>query len=273
MGGSELKKESRLLAECTAREVQDFLRTGFKVIVPAGATEQHGPHAPMGTDTILATEVSVRIAKRIGALVAPGFPYGLSGDHLGFPVAYLSVKTLTGLVQDVCISLAETGFREIIFVNGHYTNIIGMAAAIAEVGDRLPNGAFAFPFNYWDALPAEQLEQYLSAAAGLHANIGETSAVMAVDESLVDMERAVDEYPRFAKPPSAAQVAAFFFSGKGTTYRATRSGVWGDPRQSSAERGRIYLKQIEEAGVRFIEEVEEMFRTFPSRSELPGAKA
>jgi creatinine amidohydrolase len=267
-----LKRESRLLAECTAREVQDYLQSGFKVIVPTGATEQHGPHAPMGTDTLLATEVSVRLAARIGALVAPAFPYGLSGDHRGFPVAYLSVKTLTGLVQDVCVSLAETGFREIIFVNGHYTNIIGMAAAIAEVGDRLPHGTFAFPFNYWDALPAEQLDEYLSAAAGLHANIGETSAVMAVDESLVDLEHAVEEYPRFAKPPSAAQVAAFFFSGKGTTHRATRSGVWGDPRKSSSERGRVYLDQIEEAGVRFIGEVEEMFRSFPPRAERPRAK-
>lgn len=264
--GVKLKRESRLLAECTAREVEAYLESGFRVIVPTGATEQHGPHAPMGTDSLLATEVSLRLANRIGALVAPAFPYGLSGDHRGFPVAYLSVKTLTGLVQDVCLSLAETGFREIIFVNGHYTNIIGMAAAIAEVGDRLPAGTIAFPFNYWDPLPADQLAAYLSASAGLHANIGETSAVMAVDETLVDLERAVEEYPRFAKPPSAAVIAAFFFSGMGTTHRATRSGVWGDPRKASREQGRNYLDQIEEAGVRFIAEVEEVFKTFPPRA-------
>ncbi len=264
-----MKRESRLLAECTAREVDAFLESGFKVLVPAGATEQHGPHAPMGTDSLLATEVSLRLARRVGALVAPAIPYGLSGDHRGFPVAYLSVKTLTGLVQDVCLSLAETGFREIIFVNGHYTNIIGMAAAIAEVGDRLPSGTIAFPFNYWDPLPADQLEAYLSANAGLHANIGETSAVMAVDDSLVDLDHAVEEYPRFAKSPSAAVVAAFFFSGMGTTHRATRSGVWGDPRKASPERGRNYLDQIEEAGVSFIAEVEEVFKRFPPRAQ-PG---
>lgn len=264
-----MKRQSRFLAECTAREVEAYLQSGFKVIVPTGATEQHGPHAPMGTDALLATEVSLRVAGRIDALVAPAFPYGLSGDHRGFPVAYLSVKTLTGLVQDVCTSLAETGFREIIFVNGHYTNIIAMAAAIAEVGDQLPEGTFAFPFNYWDPLPPEQLEEYLSVAVGLHANIGETSAVMAVDESLVDLERAVAEYPLFAKTPSTALIAAFFFSGKGTTYRATRSGVWGDPRNSTARRGRTFLDQIEEAGVRFIEEVEEAFRSFPPHPE-PG---
>jgi creatinine amidohydrolase len=260
-----MKRESRLLAECTALEVEAHLSTSRKVIVPAGATEQHGPHAPMGTDALLANEVSQRLARRIDALVAPALPYGLSGDHVGFPVAYLSVRTLTGLVQDVCLSLAESGFREIIFVNGHYTNIIAMAAAIAEAGDRLPHDCIAFPFNYWDPLPPDQLEAYLSASAGLHANIGETSAVMAVDETLVDLEHAVREYPEFNASPSAALIAAFFFSGKGTTYRATRSGVWGDPRQSTAERGRAYLDQIEEAGVRFIEQVEATFKAFPPR--------
>jgi creatinine amidohydrolase len=262
-----MKRQSRFLAECTALEVQKHLESSPKVIVPAGATEQHGPHAPMGTDSILATEVSLRLAGRIDALVAPVLPYGLSGDHRGFPVAYVSVKTLAGLVQDLCMSLAETGFKEIIFVNGHYTNIIGMAAAISEVGERLPEGTIAFPFNYWDPLPQEQLAAYLSADVGLHANIGETSAVMAVDESLVDLEHAVEEYPRFPDAPNPALIAAFFFSGKGTTYRATRSGVWGDPRQSSAERGRAYLDQIEVAGVQFIEEVERVFQSFPSRPE------
>jgi creatinine amidohydrolase len=264
-----MKRESRLLAECTAAEVRSHLATNKKVIVPTGATEQHGPHAPMGTDTLLATEVSLRLAKRTGALVAPAIPYGLSADHRGFPVAYVSVKTLTGVIQDVAISLAETGFREIIFVNGHYTNIIGMAAAIAEVGDRLPAGTIAFPFNYWDPLPAAELEAYLSPDVGLHANIGETSAVMAIDASLVDLDHAVAEYPAFASPPSPAMVAAFFFSGKGTTYRATRSGVWGDPRQSSADRGRTYLDQIEEAGVQFIAEVEKLFETFPRAAPGP----
>ena len=261
-----MKRESRLLAECTALEVETRVRRSPKVVVPAGATEQHGPHAPMGTDALLATEVSLRLARRIDALVAPALPYGLSADHLGFPVVYLTVNTLHGLVQDLCVSLAEMGFREIIFVNGHYTNIIGMAAAIAEVGDRLPPGTIAFPFNYWDPLPADQLDAYLSAGAGLHANVGETSAVMAIDESLVDLELAVREYPAFPTPPNPALVAAFFFSGRGTTYRASRSGVWGDPTQSSAERGRVFLDQIEEAGVRFIETVEATFRAFPKRS-------
>ena len=64
-------------------------------------------------------------------------------------------------------------------------------------------------------------------------------------------------------------VAAFFFSGRGTTFRATRSGTWGDPRGSTAEKGRTYLDQIEEAAVRFVKEVEEVFESFPVRAAAP----
>jgi creatinine amidohydrolase len=255
-----------LLSECTLPEVEAHLQTNPKVIVPVGATEQHGPHAPFGTDAILSTEVSVRLARRIGALVAPTLSYGVSGDHRGYAgVPFLSASTMTALVQDVVVSLAGGGFREIILVNGHYTNVIALHAAVMEAGDRVPKGTIVFPFNYWDALPPEELAQYLGAEVGLHANIGETSAVMAVDESLVDLDKAVREYPAFATAPTPAMVAAYFFSGRGTLPRASRSGVWGDPTGSTAERGRRYLDQIEEACVRFVGEVEAVFAAFPER--------
>jgi creatinine amidohydrolase len=255
-----------LLSECTLGEVEAHLQRSPKVIVPVGATEQHGPHAPFGTDSILATEVSLRLARRIRALVAPTLAYGVSGDHRGYAgVPFVSPRTMTGLVQDIILSLAGGGFREIVFVNGHYTNSIVLSAAIMEVGDQLPSGTIAFPFNYWDALPPDELAEYLGAEVGLHANIGETSAVLAVDESLVKLDLAVREYPDFPVEPTPAMVSAYFFSGLGTLSRASHSGVWGDPSGSSAELGRRYLERIEEASVKFVENVESIFRAFPER--------
>ena len=219
-----------MLAECTLREVEAQLAANPKVIVPVGSTEQHGPHAPFGTDWMLSTEVSVRLARRIGALVAPALSYGVAGDHLGYAgVPFISPKTMVLLVQDVVRSLAAGGFREIILVNGHYTNVIALSAAIMEIGNELPEGTIAFPFNYWDALPQDELEAYLGAEAGLHANIGETSAVMAIDESLVDLSQAVREYPAFPVEPTPAMVSAFFFSGRGTLPRASRLRCLGRP--------------------------------------------
>ncbi len=253
-----------LLSECTLLDVDDQLQRSPKIIVPVGATEQHGPHAPFGTDSILATEVSVRLARRIDALVAPTLTYGVSGDHRGYPgVPFVSASTMTGLVQDIVRSLADGGFHEIILVNGHYTNSIVLSAAIMEIGEQLPSGTIAFPFNYWDALPPDELAAYLGAEVGLHANVGETSAVLAVDESLVDLELAVREYPAFPVEPTPAMVSAYFFSARGTLPRASRSGVWGDPSGSTAELGCRYLDRIEEASVRFVENVESIFRAFP----------
>ena len=191
-----LDDQRLFLSACNLLEVKAHLEKSPKVIIPVGSTEQHGPHSPYGTDSILATEVSVRLARRIDALVGPTLTYGLSGDHRGYPgIPYLSVKTMTGLVQDIVLSLALGGFREIILVNGHYTNSIALSAAFMEIGDRLPKGTIAFPFNYWDALPPDELSAYLGAEVGLHANIGETSAVLAVNESLVKLEHAVREFP------------------------------------------------------------------------------
>ncbi len=254
------------LANCTIAEVEAHLHESPKIVIPVGATEQHGPHAPFGTDSMLSTEASVRLARRIGALVAPALAYGVYGDHRGYPgIPFLSASTMTALVQDVIVSLAEGGFREIILVNGHYTNSIVLHAAVMEIGDRVPKGTIVFPFNYWDALPPEQLAEYLGAEVGLHANIGETSAVMAIDESLVDLSRVVPEYPVFPSEPTPAMISAYFFSGRGTLPRASRSGVWGDPSGSTAERGRRYFAQIEEACVRFVAEVEAVFAAFPER--------
>jgi creatinine amidohydrolase len=248
-----------LLAECTLRDVEAQIAESPKVIVPVGSTEQHGPHAPFGTDWMLSTEVSVRLGRRIDALVAPPLAYGVAGDHLGYAgVPFISPKTMVRLVQDVVRSLAAGGFREIILVNGHYTNVIALSAAVMEIGNELPEGTIAFPFNYWDALPPDELEAYLSAEAGLHANIGETSAVMAVRPELVKLDRAVEGWPPFPefKGPVMPTIFAFFETSVGSTYRALPNGVWGDPRASSAELGERFYEQIARAVVTVIDDVE-----------------
>src|SRR3954466_5451374 len=91
-----------MLAECTLRDVEEQIAESPKAIVPVGSPAQHGAHAPCGTDWMLATEVSVRLARRIGALVAPALAYGVAGDHLGYAgVPFISPKTMTRPLQGV----------------------------------------------------------------------------------------------------------------------------------------------------------------------------
>jgi creatinine amidohydrolase len=253
----------RTLAHLTIVEVAEQLARSPRVLVPIGSTEQHGAHAPLGTDAILATTVCDRVAPRIDALVAPALPFGVSPEHEGFPgLVTLSPRTMISLVSEVCISLARSGFRQIALINGHYTNVVALHAAVLEASDELPEGTALYWLSYWDALPQEQRDAYLGDEAGLHANIGETSAVMAVDEALVRLDRAQPEHPSFPRPVSTASVVAYFFSSRGALRRVLPGGVWGDPRESSAERGREYLDQIEDAVVKAIDDAEALFTTY-----------
>ena len=193
-----MKPPTVFLGEMTDPEVEAFLRDHDTVIVPVGSTEQHGPHGPLLTDVLVPVEVARRVAPRAGALVAPSINYGLSYPHAGFTgVVHLRIATFMALVEDVAVGLATMGFRRIVFLNGHYDNTLAIAYACANAADRLPAGARAFPVNYWDGMTADEAAEYFGPTAGLHANRAETSAVMAIDPALVDMDRANAEMPPF----------------------------------------------------------------------------
>jgi creatinine amidohydrolase len=264
-----MPERSVFMAELRLTQVEEYLDAGNElVLVPTGSTEQHGPHAPLSTDVIIPTEVCRRVATRLGVLVAPSVNYGISAGHRGFRgLAYLRSPTFMGVIEDVAFSLAEAGFRRIVFVNGHYTNYPPIITACMNVSTRLPEGTRAWGVSYWEALAPEQLTEYLSLSTGLHANIGETSAVMAVRPELVDLEAAVEEWPDFPefKAPSFPTILAYFETQPGSVWRAFRTGVWGDPRGSSAELGEKFYGWIEDAMIRLIEDVDETYRRLDGR--------
>ena len=152
------------------------------------------------------------------------------------------------------------------FLNGHYDNTYAIAYACADAADRLPAGTRAFPINYWDGMNQAEAAEYFDPSNGLHANAGETSAVMAINPDLVDLDKANHEMPPFPPVTNAAPVhTAFFFSSPGSVYRATHSGTWGDPRQSSVELGRRYLDVVTDATVRVLDDIARTEAAMPDR--------
>jgi creatinine amidohydrolase len=262
-----MKPPTRFLAEMTNPEVERFLESTQTVIVPVGSTEQHGPHGPLGTDAFIPTEVARRIADRVGAAIAPTVSYSLSYPHHGFTgVVYLRMSTFAALIEDLCAQLSTMGFRRIVFLNGHYDNTYAIAYACAAATDRMQPGTRAFPVNYWDGMTAEEAGQFFDAESGLHANKGETSAVMAINPDWADIDAANAEMPPF--PPVTNQPpvhTAFFFSSPGSVYRATRSGTWGDAREANVEFGEHYLTVVSDATVRLLDEIEQTFAAMPAR--------
>lgn len=255
-----MEPRSVFLAELTNQDVEDFLSSGGDmVIIPVGSLEQHGAHAPLSTDTMIPQEIARRVAVARNAFVAPAMSYGLSAAHEGFSgLAHVAARTFLALAEDLCLSFAGAGFRKIVFINGHYTNTGPLTMACYGVSKKLPEGTQAYQITYWEALPQDQLEDYLSLKVGLHANIGETSAVMAIDPSLVDLDKARDfwpNFPDFGASPSPA-LTAYFETQVGANFQALPFGTWGEPSKSSVEKGEEFLDQIEEAVLRLIEEIE-----------------
>jgi creatinine amidohydrolase len=262
-----MKPPTVFLGEMTDREVQAFLRHSQTVIVPVGSTEQHGPHGPLATDTIVPTEVARRVAPEVDAVVAPAIGYGLSYPHVGFTgLVHIRIPTFMALIEDVAAALADVGFRRIVFLNGHYDNTYAIAYACANAAPRLAAGTTAFPLNYWDGLTADESAEFFGPTNGLHANRGETSAVLAINPALVDMDAANEEFPPFPEVANTAAVhTAFFFSAPGSVHRATGSGTWGDARQSTPEFGARYLDAVVRATIRTMDDVERTFQAMPAR--------
>ena len=258
-----MKPATVFLGEMTNGEVEAFLADHDTVIVPTGATEQHGPHGPLLTDALVATEVARRIAPAVGAVVAPAINYGLSYPHVGFTgVVHIRIPTFMTLIEDVAVSLASVGFRRLVFLNGHYDNKFPIAFACANAADRMPPGVRAFPINYWDGLTPDDAIEYMV----LHANPPEMSAVMAINPDLVDLELANAEMPPFTETTDPAAVhAAFFYSSPGSVYRATHSGTWGDARELSSEFGERSFEVWARSTIRLLDDIERTFAAMPPR--------
>ena len=262
------KPATVFLGEMTNLEVEEFLKTKHTVIVPTGATEQHGPHAPLLTDVLIPQEIARRVAPRIGAVVAPPINYALSYPHVGFTgLVHIRIPTFMALVEDLCVSFATSGFKRIIFLNGHYDNTYAIAYACANAADKIGRDVKAFPLNYWDGMTAEDVAEWSGLKNGLHANEAETSAVLAINPALVDMARANAEFPPF--PDYTVNTApvhtAFFFTAPGSVYWATKTGTWGDARRSTPEKGERYLEVGVRSTLAVLENIEKTFANMPVR--------
>lgn len=107
-----------LMEDMTVNEVRQALRRTKTVLVPLGVVEQHGYHLPLSTDIYNAYQIASRVSQKTGSLVAPPLNYSFSGGTLPGTIN-ISPQTMALVVGDICHSLVEQGFKNVILVLGH----------------------------------------------------------------------------------------------------------------------------------------------------------
>jgi creatinine amidohydrolase len=239
-----------LIEEMTWPEIKEAMEAGkTTAILACGASEQHGPHLPTGTDTYLGTAIAERAARIAGnALVAPTLRPGLSEHHMHFPGSFtLRIGTFVALLEDYCESLARQGFERIVIFPSHGGNsdvmrAYGPSLARAQQGRCEVIMRAGTDFQAMFDLLAER--GVPMGAAGVHAGYAETSEMLEAQPHLVQMDRAVpgrcDE--DFYKPENIGQSQMqAFLEGIQTQ---SPNGVLGDPTGATAEAGLELLEMF-----------------------------
>jgi creatinine amidohydrolase len=203
------------------------------LVIPLGATEQHGPHLPLNTDTRIATGIADAVAaRRCDIAVAPALPYGSSGEHAGFP-GTLSVGQAA--VEAVVVELVRSAdaFASVTLVAWHGGNREPLARAARRLGTE------GRPARVWEP----RMER-----GDAHAGRVETSLMLALAPELVGPQRPVG-----ATQPLPSLLERLRRDG---VKAVSTNGVLGDARGASAQEGRELLG-------RFTAEILELIATSP----------
>ena len=225
--------------------IRDRIAAGWTtIIVPLGATEQHGPALPLIVDNEHGLHTALRAAARLGrTLVGPVMTLGYSPEHARFAgTVSLSRATVSGLLHDIAESHARSGFRLVYFWVAHGGNFGVLKDVLPALRDKWAGCKVAglediagYVASTWDRVPPEHGVPL--SASGSHAGEFETSIMLAIRPDLVKMDRAA------AGNPAPLDVVYDRMMRDGID-AVSPNGVLGDQRPADARRGHAYLDAL-----------------------------
>lgn len=203
-------------------------------LVPVGATEQHGPHLPNGTDTLIATALCDLVADRTGCLVLPAISVACSYGHgTGMAGTVSSTPELVAAtVRQYAEWAAHSGLTRLLFVNAHFGN--GAALGIGTDHLRLHRPDLRSAYVDWYAASPEILAEVTADGDDIHANRAETSVMLALAPHLVDRALMTG-----ADDPDRTGELVFRY----TAASLSTNGVTGRPSEATVELGRRLVEQ------------------------------
>ena len=215
-------------------------------VISVGSLEQHGHHLPVMTDWAVATELGRRVAEELGAFLIPALPVSTCRENMGKKgTVWMEPLTYYQMMTDMIMSLKLQGFKKVVILQCHGGIFIN-TPLVRDLNARhnpdlmvaLIDGCAFFNTLYRDGVIETNTE--------LHSGEVETSQMLYLAPETVHMDRAVDFVPDIPRP----------YLSYGSIYRASPTGVWGEPSYATAEKGEKIFERTAEL---MVEELNKAF--------------
>ncbi|MCA9116316.1 MAG: creatininase family protein [Planctomycetaceae bacterium] len=238
-------------------EINDAVELDKVCILPVGAVEQHGPHLPLDVDLICPTGIALGAGASLPEkiLVLPTYQYGYTGHVMDFPgTINTNYETFIRGVIDVAKSLAYHGFKKIILLNGHGSNMPNLDLVARRVN--LETDAECVLVAWWrlltvdpEFLPSWRESKFPGGCA--HAGELETSLYLYLDEDGVRKDKVKNGTISFNEENSPYNWVDLFGAGPGALISWTSSysetGVLGEAEIATKEKGeRVYNEAVKQ---------------------------
>lgn len=256
-------------ADLNSSDLADQRMAGAVALVPVGAIEQHGPHLPLSTDTVLAEGMAREAAARVrsaSVLVLPTVAIGKSDEHLAWPgTLTLDAETLIAVLCQVGASVARAGVRRLVFLNAHGGNVPVLQIACRRL--RVERGMFCIAAGWIGMGFPAGLVSEREVQEGIHGGFVETAAMLHFRPDLVRMAEARHFVPASAAVAQRCEVLRLVgpVSSGWMMQDLHEAGAAGDAASATVEAGRAL---VEHAASRYATLIEEV-----ARHDLAGLEA
>jgi len=245
-----------LFENMTSPDVKEAAKKGLVAILPVGSVEVHGPHMPLGTDSITAFEIAKRAAEKEEAVVLPPLCYAYVLENRHFPgTVSLTAKTLLAILEEVCDEVARNGFKKILIVNGHGGNNSLLRVFLRDSQAKKKDYVVYAMIEPW--APLNELANKLSEGRTYgHACEIETSIGLYLFGNHIRMDN-IKRESKLGKTELPKGIETAF------DWQAYAVDLYiGDPRHATKEKGKILVEKM-------VEYLADAIKTIRTKTEVP----